>query len=252
MENSLVAERAAAQGSLAGWRKMVRKAVHAETGHLEEDSVRERLKSLDAAWVRFDKAHHSLMNSMAHDKKEEEQEDWERQMEEYCLVKEEGIAALKKFDLSNIQDIERHQTGSTPADLVPRAHHHHHPRHHAKIPHLATQQTSSQDTTEQQHPRHQTRAHMATAAAASSQEYQDSQLQVLSMSDLECAVRDDLVISGHQDFNSLYAANDTEQQSFTVNTLGAPNNSTTVCGCDNINCPFCNIVMSMRNKDPDL
>ena len=36
------------------------------------------------------------------------------------------------------------------------------------------------------------------------------------------------VISGHQDFNSLYAANDTEQQSFTVNTLGAPNNSTTV------------------------
>jgi hypothetical protein len=36
------------------------------------------------------------------------------------------------------------------------------------------------------------------------------------------------VISGHQDFNSLYAANDTEQQSFTINTLGAPNNSTTV------------------------
>ena len=103
MENSLVAERAAAQGSLAGWRKMVRKAVHAETGHLEEDSVRERLKSLDAAWVRFDKAHHSVMNSMAHDKKEEEQEDWEKQMEEYCLVKEEGISALKKFDLSYIQ-----------------------------------------------------------------------------------------------------------------------------------------------------
>ena len=35
------------------------------------------------------------------------------------------------------------------------------------------------------------------------------------------------VISGHKDFNSLYAANDTVQEKFTVNILGAPNNSTT-------------------------
>ena len=35
------------------------------------------------------------------------------------------------------------------------------------------------------------------------------------------------VISGHKDFNSLYAANDTIQEKFTVNILGAPNNSTT-------------------------
>ena len=35
------------------------------------------------------------------------------------------------------------------------------------------------------------------------------------------------VISGHKDFNSLYASNDTVQQSFTVNILGAPNDSTT-------------------------
>ena len=38
---------------------------------------------------------------------------------------------------------------------------------------------------------------------------------------------DYLVISGHKDFNSLYASNDTVQQSFTVNILGAPNDSTT-------------------------
>ena len=35
------------------------------------------------------------------------------------------------------------------------------------------------------------------------------------------------VISGHKDYNSLYASNDTVQQSFTVNILGAPNDSTT-------------------------
>ena len=35
------------------------------------------------------------------------------------------------------------------------------------------------------------------------------------------------VISGHKDYNSLYAANDTVQEKFTVNILGAPNNSTT-------------------------
>ena len=37
-----------------------------------------------------------------------------------------------------------------------------------------------------------------------------------------------LVLSGHKDFNSLYAANDTVQERFTVNTMGAPNNSTTM------------------------
>ena len=49
------------------------------------------------------------------------------------------------------------------------------------------------------------------------------------------------MISGHQDFNSLYASNDTEQQSFTVNTLGAPNNSTTVVSLQrNFKSDICN------------
>ena len=78
------------------------------------------------------------------------------------------------------------------------------------------------------------------------------------------------VLSGHKDFNSLYAANDTVQERFTVNTMGAPNNSTTMvrskqvqqtcielipllqCGCDNISCPFCNIMTSMRNSQPSI
>ncbi|XP_023346444.1 uncharacterized protein LOC111715363 [Eurytemora carolleeae] len=66
------------------------------------------------------------------------------------------------------------------------------------------------------------------------------------------STNDDIVISGHQDFQSLYATNDMVTPSFTVNRLGAPNNSTVMCGCDNINCPFCNIVQSIRNRDPTL
>ena len=98
MENTLKTEKTAAEGSLTGWRKMVSKAVHPETGAMEEDSVKERLKSLDAAWARFDQAHYRLMSSLVDGDKEEEQEDWEKQMEEYCLVKEEGLAALKKVE----------------------------------------------------------------------------------------------------------------------------------------------------------
>ena len=77
---------------------MVSKAVHPETGAMEEDSVKERLKSLDGAWARFDQAHYRLMSSLVDGDKEEEQEDWEKQMEEYCMVKEEGLAALKKVE----------------------------------------------------------------------------------------------------------------------------------------------------------
>jgi len=58
------------------------------------------------------------------------------------------------------------------------------------------------------------------------------------------------VRSGHSDFQSLYAANDQVTPSFTVNRLGAPNDSTTMCGCDNTSCPFCNIMTSIRSRDP--
>jgi len=60
---------------------------------------------------------------------------------------------------------------------------------------------------------------------------------------------DDIVRSGHSDFQSLYAANDQVTPSFTVNRLGAPNDSTTMCGCDNTSCPFCNIMTSISNRD---
>ena len=35
----------------------------------------------------------------------------------------------------------------------------------------------------------------------------------------------------------------------TVNLINAPNNSTLQCGCENINCPFCNLMMSIRNTE---
>ena len=33
-----------------------------------------------------------------------------------------------------------------------------------------------------------------------------------------------------------------------VNAMNAPNNSTTQCGCENIDCPFCNLMLSVEMK----
>merc|ERR1712013_393811 len=239
VRQAVMEERLVAGGSLAGWIRMVRKALNVESGKVDHDSVRERLKSLDTAWDKFDQAHQKLMNSEGHYKKEEMKEEWEKQMEEYCLVKEEAIATLKKSD--NLKGSDKADPMPS-TDPVPRPHHHDHHRHH-------TRTTHAPQHTQQQQQQHTTQQHTAQPGHSSQA---PAVIQVPYLTELECGIRDDLVISGHQDFNSLYAANDTEQQSFTVNTLGAPNNSTTVCGCENINCPFCNIVMSIKNRDPDL
>ena len=100
------AEKTAAEGALTGWKKMLSKAIHPESGLVVEDSVMERLKSLDAAWARFDHVHYSLLNqvvNMSNSDREEEQEDWEKQMEQYCVAKEEGLAALKKVGMTNMK-----------------------------------------------------------------------------------------------------------------------------------------------------
>ena len=61
-----------------------------------------------------------------------------------------------------------------------------------------------------------------------------------------------LVISGHLEVDSLYASNDmaARQAPITVNVCNAPNNSTVQCGCENINCPFCNLMLSIEKTDP--
>jgi len=255
MECSLKAEKTAAAGALTGWRKMVSKAIHPESGVMEEDSVMERMKSLDAAWTRFDHAHYSLLNQgarMTDNTREGEQEDWEKQMEEYCMAKEEGLAVLKKAGMHHIKDFER---PSPKTSDVP-----HSTAHHRRPSHISPQ---GSPTSERHHPtahkeRHHHRQHHMPQASSPSKDTHKSMFgcfQRPSFPDetgLDVAVRDDLVISGHKDFNSLYASNDTVTQSFTVNPLGAPNNSTTMCGCENINCPFCNIVESMKNRESDL
>ena len=74
-----------------------------------------------------------------------------------------------------------------------------------------------------------------------------------------------MIRSGHLQYDTLYASN--EQQvimtkliikyqnilfqtgELTVNLINAPNNSTLQCGCENINCPFCNLMMSIGNTE---
>ena len=59
-----------------------------------------------------------------------------------------------------------------------------------------------------------------------------------------------IIRSGHSELNTLYATNDQQTGPITVNLCNAPNNSTLQCGCENINCPFCNLMLSIEGTDP--
>ena len=52
--------------------------------------------------------------------------------------------------------------------------------------------------------------------------------------------------SGHIEVNNLYGGGGGEM---VVNSMNAPNNSTMQCGCENIDCPFCNLMLSVQMKD---
>ena len=74
MYQSLYCEKSSADDALSGWMKILSKAgehicigfsfqfispeVHPKSGDVVLSSVEERLKSLDAAWMRYDKAHY--------------------------------------------------------------------------------------------------------------------------------------------------------------------------------------------------
>ena len=52
--------------------------------------------------------------------------------------------------------------------------------------------------------------------------------------------------SGHLELDSLYGGPSEPVQ---VNSMNAPNNSTVQCGCENIDCQFCNLMLSMQMKE---
>lgn len=49
--------------------------------------------------------------------------------------------------------------------------------------------------------------------------------------------------SGHIEVDTLYGGGAGQLR---VNSMNAPNNSTMQCGCENIDCPFCNLMMSVQ------
>ena len=67
MDEILISEKRAASKALAGWRRMLTTALHSPAGEVRtvpviQREVRtvpviQRLRSLDAAWARFDKCH---------------------------------------------------------------------------------------------------------------------------------------------------------------------------------------------------
>merc|ERR1712154_132093 len=126
-----------------------------------------------------------------------EKNDWEVKLKEYCQAREEGLQFLKELGHSDHQAL---QTVSF----------HHEPH---------TEKLAASNPSLTQRENYYQRQETPTRVGC----FQRPKLpeEVLR----ESAVRDDLVISGHKDYNSLYAANDTVQEKFTVNILGAPNNS---------------------------
>ena len=60
--------------------------------------------------------------------------------------------------------------------------------------------------------------------------------------------------SGHIEVDTLYGMGTPQQggssnRGLVVNSMNAPNNSTMQCGCENIDCPFCNLMMSVQMKE---
>ena len=83
-------------GSFRIW--LISATVHPKTGDVILSSVEERLRSLDAAWKRYDDCHYKLM-SVSHgtldSEKKEEQDKWEKRLENFCEAREEAIEVLK-------------------------------------------------------------------------------------------------------------------------------------------------------------
>merc|ERR1711884_159216 len=65
---------------------------------------------------------------------------------------------------------------------------------------------------------------------------------------------EDIMRSGHLEFGTLWASNDSQvgRQPMMVNVVNAPNNSTLQCGCENISCPFCNLMLNIERTDPSV
>lgn len=81
-------------------------------------------------------------------------------------------------------------------------------------------------------------------------------LSQLAISGLNCSstdMREHTLRSGHQQIQTLYAANNvTYPESISINMCNAPDDSTVQCDCGHINCPLCNLMMNLELTDPNV
>jgi len=101
------------------------------------------------------------------------------------------------------------------------------------------------------------RRNESVSSSSSERSSQSNLLQLPSTSykniHLSEGASSDIIRSGHQELNTLWASNEiTTPGAITVNVVNAPNDSTVQCGCDNISCPFCNLMMSLEFTDPSV
>lgn len=80
-----------------------------------------------------------------------------------------------------------------------------------------------------------------------------NQLSIAGLNASSTDIRENTVRSGHQDIGTLYAPNNvTYPENISINLVNAPDNSTMQCGCGHINCPLCNLMMSLELTDPNV
>ena len=97
---------------------------------------------------------------------------------------------------------------------------------------------SSHSEKERHGSRHSSHRGSDSRSAHQSQHQQQQQVEQRNYAPATGQMR-----SGHLELDSLYSGDSGPVQ---VNSMNAPNNSTVQCGCENIDCPFCNLMLSVQ------
>ena len=110
--------------------------------------------------------------------------------------------------------------------------------------------TSQKGQQQQQHQQSKDRHHHATGSHSGQHDSRSSGANMQSSAPIVAPITGQ-IRSGHIEVDTLYGSGtpgSSGSGQLVVNAMNAPNNSTMQCGCENIDCPFCNLMLSVQMK----
>lgn len=124
--------------------------------------------------------------------------------------------------------------------------------HEEDASHNGNQRRKTSQKGQQQHQQQQTkdRHHHATGSHSGQIDPRSSGASMQSTASIVAPITGQ-IRSGHMEVDTLYGTGTPENSGsgqLVVNAMNAPNNSTMQCGCENIDCPFCNLMLSVQMK----